>query len=168
MEKLDLRNKAIEVLDEKHGQLVRDFFIKNGVDVSDFGFNNTKLTNDDARYYFVQNNFKVNNASLNSILSWRIELMELPEVKKSEDFDFAINPNDLPFIAPELEKDYTETAKFFDQVIEQTITQLTETLLVKGKEYRRNGNPFTTLKWVLEKRIKQGKKYYMGLLLNTK
>ena len=42
------------------------------------------------------------------------------------------------------EKDYSDTADFFDKTIELTIDQIIETLLVKGKEYRRNGNPYQT------------------------
>jgi hypothetical protein len=33
-------------------------------------------------------------------------------------------------------------AEAFDKVIENTLNQLKETLLIKGKEYRRNDNPF--------------------------
>ena len=139
---IDLRNKGIEVLDKKHGKLVKDFFVKNGVNVVSYQFKYTKKDQSDARYYYVNNNFEVNNTSLNGILCSGIELIELPEIKNSEDFDFLINPNNLPFLSNELENDYIETAMFFDEVIEESITQITETLLVKGKEYRRNGNPF--------------------------
>lgn len=37
---------------------------------------------------------------------------------------------------------YTETSKNFDEVINKTLNDLKELLTVKGKEYRRNGNPF--------------------------
>lgn len=142
MEKMDLRNKGIEVLNKKHAQLVKRFFIKNAVSIGNYKFSQTKDQHCERRYYYVNEHNRVCNSSLHNLLSEKIELIELPDDKNSEDFDFYINPNDLPFLSNELENDYIETAMFFDKIIEESITQITETLLVKGKEYRRNGNPF--------------------------
>ena len=142
MNKIDLKHKAIEVLDYKHGQSVKNLFVENGVDVRDYKFHNTKREGAINRYYYVDKNYKVEVGTLNYILDKAMEIIELPEIKNSEDFDFSIDPNNLPFLSNELENDYTETAMFFDEVIEESIKQITETLLVKGKEYRRNGNPF--------------------------
>jgi hypothetical protein len=140
--KIDLRNKGIEVLDLEHGQLVKKLFKENGVDVYGFKFSNTRAIDSIDRFYCVNvrnNLFTATSAMLND---QNIELIELPNIKKQEDFNFSINPDNLPFISTDLDKDYTETAYFFDEVIDSTINQITNTLLVKGKEYRRNGNPF--------------------------
>ena len=140
--KIDLRNKAIEVLDYEHGQLVKKFFKENGVNISNFTFTNSKFLKNNCRFYFVDQNNNAKTCYLEDLIQFRLELIELPEVKKQEDFNFSINPENLPFISTELDKDYTETAYFFDKVIDSTLNQITNTLLVKGKEYRRNGNPF--------------------------
>lgn len=34
------------------------------------------------------------------------------------------------------------TENRFEQIVDETLNQIRETLLVKGKEYRRNNNPF--------------------------
>ena len=34
------------------------------------------------------------------------------------------------------------TEERFEQIVDETLNQITETLIVKGKEYRRNNNPF--------------------------
>jgi len=34
------------------------------------------------------------------------------------------------------------TEQRFDEIVEQTLNEIRETLIVKGKEYRRNNNPF--------------------------
>jgi len=143
MEKMDLRNKGIEVLDKKHGYLVKKFFEENGIkDVLTWEISANKKEGSRNHIYFINDDYKVRRGNLQTILENKIELIELPNVKAIEDFDFSIDPNNLPFLSNELENDYIETAMFFDEVIEESITQITETLLVKGKEYRRNGNPF--------------------------
>jgi hypothetical protein len=34
------------------------------------------------------------------------------------------------------------TSNRFDEIVEETITEIRDTLVIKGKEYRRNNNPF--------------------------
>jgi hypothetical protein len=141
--KIDLRNKAIEVLDYEHGQLVKKFFKENGVNVSKFKFTNTKSLKNNRRFYFVDENNDVNTCYLDDLIQFRLELIELPNYKNTEEeVDFNYDPNDFSFLPIINNKDYSVTAKLFDKTIEETISQLQETLLVKGKEYRRNGNPF--------------------------
>jgi hypothetical protein len=143
-EKIDLRNKGIEVLDRKHGCLVKKFFEENGItDVLSWEISGNKREGSRNHYYFINEDYKVRRGSLQNILENKIELIELPDCETSqEDINFNYDPTEVFFI-PNINKiDYTETAQLFDKTIEETISQLQETLLVKGKEYRRNGNPF--------------------------
>lgn len=48
------------------------------------------------------------------------------------------NPNNIEVLDPEIVKNSND----FDKVIEDTLSQIKKTLLVKGKEYRRNGNVY--------------------------
>lgn len=49
-----------------------------------------------------------------------------------------MNPNEIEVVEPEIVKKSND----FDKVIEDTLSQIKKTLLVKGKEYRRNGNVY--------------------------
>lgn len=49
-----------------------------------------------------------------------------------------MNPNEIEVVEPEIVKNSND----FDKVIEDTLSKIRKTLLVKGKEYRRNGNVY--------------------------
>lgn len=49
-----------------------------------------------------------------------------------------MNPNEIEVVEPEIVKNSND----FDKVIEDTLDQIRKTLLVKSREYRRNGNVY--------------------------
>jgi hypothetical protein len=67
MEKWEaLLNHGIELLDNNHGQEVREFYKNHNVsNVDRFGFCNNKKDGDSTRFYIIQENGLINNVSDN-------------------------------------------------------------------------------------------------------
>lgn len=58
-----------------------------------------------------------------------------------------------------------ETVKLFDSVVETTLQEIKQTLLIKGKEYRRNNNPFHNFEAGARKKNTTREKALDGMLL---
>lgn len=68
---MDLSNKVIEVLNRDHGRKVKAFFKKNGANVSNFTFSNTRSNLVDRRFYGLKNNifscFSIKEVEFNNL-----------------------------------------------------------------------------------------------------
>ena len=73
----ELNNTVIECLDLEHGQEIKAIFIKNGVDVGNYLFTNTKESNYLYRYYGVLNG-KFSNYSIEQVKAAGARIVELP------------------------------------------------------------------------------------------
>lgn len=63
-----------------------------------------------------------------------------------------------------LEKEYNSEAEF-EKVVDETLQQIRETLIAKGKEYRRNNNPFHNFEVGARKKNITREKVLDGMLL---
>ena len=79
---MDLRGKAIEVLNIGHGKKVKDFFKSKGICTYEFGFFNTKEDGDEIRYYYIGYDGIMGNNKLEYIKQNNIEIITLPLEKE--------------------------------------------------------------------------------------
>lgn len=66
---------------------------------------------------------------------------------------------------PEVEKITTNDELAFERIVDETLQQIRETLIVKGKEYRRNNNPFHNFEVGARKKNISREKVLDGMLL---
>ncbi len=59
----------------------------------------------------------------------------------------------------------TNTEDSFEQIVDETLQQIRETLIVKGKEYRRNNNPYHNFEVGARKKNISREKALDGMLL---
>jgi hypothetical protein len=73
--------------------------------------------------------------------------------------------NDNRYPLPEVEKIITNDELEFERIVDETLQQIRETLIVKGKEYRRNNNPFHNFEVGAMKKSISREKVLDGMLL---
>lgn len=77
----------------------------------------------------------------------------------------AVIYNDNRYPLPEVEKIITNDELEFERIVDETLQQIRETLIVKGKEYRRNNNPFHNFEVGAIKKSISREKVLDGMLL---
>jgi hypothetical protein len=77
----------------------------------------------------------------------------------------AVIYNDNRYPLPEVEKIITNDELEFERIVDETLQQIRETLIVKGKEYRRNNNPFHNFEVGAMKKSISREKVLDGMLL---
>ena len=87
-------------------------------------------------YYFSNNIWTTDTPDRTCVLLYRKSKEELAEIVSYKD-----DVKEIEVEAEEI-KSNSELECFFDDIINDTLSQIRETLIVKGKEYRRNNNPF--------------------------
>lgn len=87
-------------------------------------------------YFFSNNIWTEDEHQGTCVLLYRKLTEELAEIVSYKD-----NLKEIEVEAEEI-KSNSELEAFFDDIINDTLSQIRETLIVKGKEYRRNNNPF--------------------------
>ena len=72
----------------------------------------------------------------------KLKSIKLSSIKKDDDYLLSIGIHAPQPLVKKATPKPSPTGNSFDDVVDKTLAQIRETLVIKGKEYRRNGNPF--------------------------
>lgn len=102
----------------------------------------------DERFYGYCRNLEGNWANIGTYLTY-LQGISLSEIIEDEDEEKKITNDELAF----------------DRIVDETLQQIRETLIVKGKEYRRDNNPFHNFEVGARKKNITREKVLDGMLL---
>ena len=83
---------------------------------------------------------QMNNNYSNKTTDNLLEAFDWDNTKEGHDYWLELHNKEVKPIQPHY--DNTNGSKDFDEVIQQTLDRCKELLIIKGKEYRRNNDPF--------------------------